>query len=267
MTAFEQAVALTATGDGTSSFVVRPEWSQGRSAFGGLIGAVAVRAAEGAVGRDRLVRSVAIDFAAPIAPGEAHVTTRVVREGRSLSHVEVRIAQGGQEAAVGFAVAGTARPSAAVSQPVASPPAPPPEAIRSFPYVEGLTPAFTQHFDFRWASERLPFSGSKRANLGGWIRLRDGGPIDAAGVAALVDAWPAPVLALLDRPAMASTVTWMIDLVQPPPPGGWPGDTFFRYEADADAVWDGYADARAHLWAPDGRLVATSTQLVAEFSA
>lgn len=264
---YEDALALTPTGATTATFQVTPDWAQGRAAFGGLVAGVAVRAAGALLPADRAIRSVMVDFVSPVGPGEAAVTVRVLREGRYLSHVEARVTQGGADAAIVVLAAGSRRASAIRW---ASPPAPeaaPPDASVALPFLPGVTPTFTQHFEYRWTSPRFPFSGADRANLGGWVRRRDHGPVDVAGVLALIDAWPAPILPLLTKPAAASSVTWMVDLVTEPPAGGWPGDAFFRFECDAIAAWDGYADIRGHLWAPDGRLVATSTQLVAEFSA
>ena len=102
--------------------------------------------------------------------------------------------------------------------------------------------------------------------VGGWIRIHDSGPLDAAGMLSLLDAWPAPILTLLHRQAPASTVTWMVNLLAAPPPEGWPELGWWRFHGSTVAAGDGYADITGRLWGPDGNLVATSRQLVAEFS-
>ena len=69
-------------------------------------------------------------------------------------------------------------------------------------------------------------------------------------------------------PTPASTVTWMVDIVGRLPevadtdaPGG-----YWWFEGDATAAADGYADVHGRIFDPSGRLVATSRQLVVEFS-
>ena len=71
------------------------------------------------------------------------------------------------------------------------------------------------------------------------------------------------VLPLLREPAPASTVTWMVDVVGPV--GGAP-DAWWRFEADTLAAGEGHASVEGRMWGADGRLVAVSRELVAEFS-
>jgi acyl-CoA hydrolase len=150
-----------------------------------------------------------------------------------------------------IAVAGASRPAG-----------PPPDELAPFPFVEGVTPTFTRNFEYRWIGP-VPFSGARVPEVSGWIRHRAISRVDAGAVLAMLDAWPLPVLSLLRAPAAASTVTWMVDLVGPiaPDPAGW-----WRYASSTEQAGDGYVDMRARLWGPDGVLVATSSQLGAEFA-
>lgn len=242
---------------------VPPDQAQGRAAFGGLLAGMGGRAVEALVGADRPLRGVVVDFVAPVVPGEVELAATVLREGRALTQVEVRVLQAGAPAVVALYAAGAVRPTRLA---VAGPPEPPAPAGDPvvLPYLEGITPAFTRHYEFAWLRGGFPFSGAAAPGLGGRIRPRDGRPVDAAGVLALLDAWPCPVLPLADRVVPASTVTWMANLVRPvpaAPPGAW-----WRFESEAVASDEGYVDVDARLWAPDGGLVATSRQLVVEFS-
>ena len=260
-----QALSLEGA-DGTHVGQVRPEWAQGRAAFGGLVAGQLVRALEKLVPSERSLRSVLIDFAAPAVVGPVTIHTKVLREGRALTHAEARMQQGETVCAVLVATYGAPRVS-----PVRVPGAPapalvPPEQITRMPYVEGFLPRFSEHFDFRWGSSHFPFSGSDRGNISGYVRHPSGGPVDAAGILALVDSWPPALLALLKRPAPASTVSWMVDIVGPLPASGTESDAFYRYEADTVAAGDGYGSCEARLWGPSGQLIAASRQFVVEFS-
>jgi acyl-CoA thioesterase len=141
---------------------------------------------------------------------------------------------------------------------------PPPDSRPVFPFLPGVTPNFTQHYDYRWTVDRLPFSGADRAHIQGWVRPRADAPVDDATLAALVDAWPSPVLSLADRPVPASTVTWHRNIVAPV--GEAPADAWWAWDAVVSASDHGYADMEGRLYDARGRLVAVSRQLMVEFS-
>jgi acyl-CoA thioesterase len=262
MSSFLDAMALTPDGD-TLVGQVGPDWAQGRAAFGGALAGLAVRAVGPRIASDRRLLSVLVDFVSPADVGPIRVDTRILRAGRALTHAEARLVQGDELRAV-VVLAYAADRATSVRWPgAAAPPAVTPEGLPAFPYIEGVTPAFTQQFEYRWATGNLPFSGGGPPRIGGWVRLAEPVPVDDAVVLALLDAWPAPVLPLMNAPAPASTVTWMVDIV-----GAIDGepDAWWRFAADTVAANGGHASVEARLWGSDGALVAVSRQLVAEFS-
>ncbi len=266
MSTFDEALSLTPADDAFSA-EVSPEWSQGRAAFGGLAVGLCLRAIERRVSPERSLRSALAQFVAAVEPGPARVEVTVRRVGKAVTQVESRVVQGDEPRCVVLASYGAARPSLIALASAPPPRHPPPDAVERFPYVEGAAPRFTQRFEYAWEPERFPFIGASRASLGGWIRHREPTRADAASLAALVDAWPAPVLPLLTAPAPASSVTWMLDVVATIPPGGFDAGRWWRFEAEADAAAGGYADVTGRLWSDEGALVATSRQLMVEFSA
>jgi acyl-CoA thioesterase len=251
---------------GTFRADVPPDQAQGRAAFGGFLAGLALRAMErvSEASEGRPLRSLLADFVAPVAPGPVEVSAVVLRAGRALTHVEARVRAGDGVAAVFIGAFGAARPTRLAWPAPDAPPLGDVDARPSLPFLEGVTPAFTQHFEYRWGHGFPPFTGATEARYGGWVRPRRGGPVDMAGILALVDAWPAPILSIADRVVPASTVTWMVDLFGVPvvAPGGW-----WRFESATVRSAEGYVDIDAKLWAPDGTPVATSRQAVVEFSA
>lgn len=257
---FDQAAAVRREG-GAFIGEVGAAWGQGRAAFGGLLSGMALRAMEDSLPPGRRLRSVLVDFLAPVGHGTTSIDVVALREGKALTHAEARISQGGVVCAVVVGAWAEDRVTAVFAPGAPPPPVPGPDETPAFPYIEGITPVFTQQFDYRWTGAGLPFSGSSDTRVGGWVRPAVPARVDAALILAMVDAWPAPVLALVRGHAPASTVTWKVDLVSTPRPSTW-----WRFEAALIAAEGGHASITGQLWDDAGRLVAVSSQLVAEFS-
>lgn len=238
------------------------DWAQGRAGFGGAVAAMGLAAWHRRGGGQRPLRSVMVDFVRPTAPGPVRLVVQLLGEGRSTRHASVRVEQDGACTATLTIVEGEGRASP-LRQPAPAA-APLAEDAVEFSYVEGMSPAFTRHFTYRMAPEAMPFANAARAGMDGVVRNNDGQPVDLPALLCLADAFPAPVLAMVGWPTPISTATWLFNIVDALPADGGPG--WWRYRSGAVAVGDGYADVDGWLWAPDGRLIATSRQLVAEFA-
>ncbi len=190
-------------GDGGWTAEVPAGWGQGRTTFGGLVGAYLAAATQAA--HDRSIHSVDVYFLEPVAPGPVVLRETGLREGQHVSHVETTLFADDRPAAVGrFLLAGD-EPGSFDAVPAAPLPEKALDDCVRMPYIEGVTPEFTQRMDIRYGEGEFPFSGSQRAVSGGFVR--NTGP--ARGVPALlthIDAWPPPVLALTRSAAAASTV-------------------------------------------------------------
>lgn len=259
------ATTLTPAGDSAFTAEIGEGWGQGRATFGGLLTAFALRAAESLVPDGRPVRSVLVDFVGPASEGPVRVEATLLRSGRALTQVEARVIQGDAPVAIVVAAYGASRQTAVRWPAAPGVEQPDRDGLMAFPYLPGITPVFTQHFDYRWATDRLPFTGADLPDIRGWVRERDGGPVDAAAVLAFIDSWPAPVLSMVAGPVPASTVTWMVDFVGTDALGA-SGDDWWFFHGTTVAAGDGYADIEGRLTTEDGRLVAVSRQLAAEFS-
>ena len=66
---------------------------QGRAGYGGLIGALALKAMRRYVPPARKVRSLLISFVGPVGPEEFSVQTGVLRSGKAVTHVEAKLVQ------------------------------------------------------------------------------------------------------------------------------------------------------------------------------
>ncbi|MBP9112188.1 MAG: thioesterase family protein [Polyangiaceae bacterium] len=253
--------------DSADALVVPPSWAQGRAAFGGLVAAYGIRACESLVPKDRPLRSLSVQFVGPLAPSlAASVTAQVLRAGKSMTSVHASIDQGGIVALITCAFGATRTTSLTLKS---TPPRsrPPFSEYMELPFVEGISPTFTKHFEFRLASpEEIPFTAAKIAQLGGQIRFREPTTIDAAAIAGLVDAWPAPFLSMFRSPAPASTVHWQMDILTDLTTSTYAPEGLWRFESDGVAAAGGYGSITSRLWDAEDRLVAVSNQMIAEFS-
>lgn len=268
MSSTAPATALQPLGDGRFAAALSPDWAQGRASFGGVVAAQAWAAVEAAAAAEgsapRPLRSFVMDFVRPTAPGPSTVVVEPLGAGRTMAHRAARVEQAGQVTAAFLFAEGAGRQSPLSVRPPGPPPLP--DDLLEFGYIEGLSPTFTQHFQYRTAPGCGPFAGSPEARMSGALRFTDGAPIDVGRLMCLLDAFPAPVLSMVEQPTPISTVTWMVNLLCAAPAGGWPGAGWWRFESTGSSVAEGYVDCSARIWSPEGALIATSHQLVAEFA-
>ncbi len=237
---------------------------QGRGSYGGLVAAGGLRALKGLCADDRVPRSVHTSFFGPVGEQPIEARGQVVRRGRFLTHARVDVMQGDGVAAQVTATFADGRDSGVAVDGPTRPQRPGPDGLVDMPYVEGLTPTFTQHFAYRWTEGTMPFSGGTEPRLGGWCRHRtDPGPDRHAAVLGVLDAWPAPVVPLMKRPGPASSVTWTTTFFDVP--AVFDPEQWWWLGSEALHARDGYAGTRALLYAPDGSLVASMEQLVVIF--
>jgi len=243
---------------------VPPGWSQGRATFGGLVAALALRALRERVPEGRRLRGLQTAFVGPVRPGEVAIRVRELRHGGSASQLQAELSQAGEVGCVVLASFGADRPSRLAVAPPPRPEAPPPESLPALAAPPGIVPEFTRHFDYRFVTRTLPYTGTGDGTLTGWCRFRRS-PEAASPehVVALVDCWPAPIVAVLAEPAPVSSLVWGLELVDSDPASQ--ADGWWLFHGATDAAHHGYAHWHAALWDPAGRLAALSRQTAAVF--
>lgn len=266
MTPLSKVLRLKPDGPEGLGFVteIPQDWTQGRTTFGGLLAAIAIRGLQ-SVSQGRPMRSFLMDCLAPTLPGELNIHVDVLRVGRSLLHARATLSQQGQTRALLLGTFGESRETKLKLDGVSAPKSDlPAEQLVRLPYIEGAMPAYTQHFDYRWTSQHGLFSGASEGKLSGFVRALDADRVDAAVIATLIDSFPPPVLTQLRAPAPAGTVTWMVRFTHARP--AIASNKFCRYESVTSSANGGHAGVDTKLWDNEGRLLADSHQLVVEFS-
>ena len=77
----------------TNRLQLTPDWMQGRAGYGGLVGALALKAMRSHVPPASTVRSLLISFVGPVGPEDFSIRTHVLRSGKAVTHVEAKLVQ------------------------------------------------------------------------------------------------------------------------------------------------------------------------------
>lgn len=250
----------------TGTAHVEEGWGQGRATYGGLVAGLLLSAIKATTdeGGTPPLRSMTVSFVAPVTAGSAGIEARVLRAGSRATQAEAHLVQEGQVGAAMLASFGGERESTVQVTPrVLMPDLPAPDGVEALPHIPGMTPDFFQHVELRLADGGWPYSGAHTSHMQGWMRFREAPPtFDEEHFVSLVDAWPPAVIQMLSTPAPASSLTWTLeilgDITAAP-------DTHWAYDVRTDHAAHGYAHTEAHVWRPDGSLVAISRQTVAVF--
>jgi acyl-CoA thioesterase len=260
ITPWTRLFAGARTQPGALSLPVSADWLQGRTVFGGVQAAVALRAMRTLV-PDVPLRTLQGTFLAPVPEGTVTAQARVLRAGKSATHVAAQITEGDNILATLVGVFGAPRSSVVSVQP--RQPAVPSGKPMDFPYIPGVMPAFTQHFKARWLRGQFPYTGDTATEHVVELALRDAGPATEGHVLAMADFIPPIALAHLKQPAFGSTLTWMIEFLADRFEGlaleGW------RVDIAMDTARDGYTGQSVMVWGPGGVPLAMSRQSMVVF--
>jgi acyl-CoA thioesterase len=230
--------------------------------FGGLVGALLFKAAYAHPRRKGEPVALTVNFCAPIAKGEMAITATPVRTNRSTQHWTMAMRQNGECVATGIAMFGK-RPETFAHRPADPPTATPFEQLPRMPWRGS---GWIERYDLRF-SEGEPFwmeptqkSSTARSTL--WIASDPPRPTDFVGLAAVTDIFFGRIIHVRQQMVPFGTVTLTsyfhateADLVTL-------GSAPVLGTADARVFDRGFHDQSAELWTLDGRLLATSHQLV-----
>jgi acyl-CoA thioesterase len=257
---FDEDIALRRVGEGTYEGEIRGGWWTPRGPLGGYVMALMLNGFQEVVGDpDRRPRSATMHFLRTPQQGPVTVRAAVERAGRTLTSVSGRLEQDGKLMGLALGAYSTSWESPLLDE-VPMPAVDPPEGrmttgSRSTPDI--APPPFVERTVFQRRFGPPLFSGADRAEVGGWLGMREERPLDALSVTVLADAWfPAPwsrLRALAPAPTIDLTIHFRAPLPIP--------DGLLLGRFRSPLVRDGFFVEDGELWAPDGTLVAQSRQL------
>lgn len=264
MHALDRDTALERIGPARYAARTSQAYSNFSGPFGGFTAAVLLRAVLDDERRQGVPVALTVNYCAAITEGAFGLAAREVRTGKSTQHWQVELTQGDTVAATASVVCGQRR--AVWSHHPAEPPhMPSPETLPAF---DGFKPGgWTSQYEMRfakgapdWAPRDENDIRSAHSKL--WMKDKPDRPLDYLSLACMSDAFVIRAFMARGKFTPVGTVTLTTffhgDETAMRAQGAHP----LLCTADAHLFADGFADQIAHLWGKDGRLLATSTQIV-----
>jgi acyl-CoA thioesterase len=263
MPSFSEIMDQAVLSDSSLSLNVGDDWLQGRTVYGGMQAAVAVKAMRILADPAAPLRSLQVTFIGPVGGGEVTAKATLLRQGKSTGHVQATISQEGTVRLIAIGIFAAGRESEAAQDPT-MPAIPVSRAdATAVTFVSGERPPFLQHFDSRIAEGAPLYSGSPQLTARMYARHRDEKTCSDEHLTCLADL-PPPVAAMqLTRPAPGSSMNWQLDFVRTP--AQLQGTEWYRMDADVAAAGKGYSWQNCSIWTEDGKLAMLSRQCMAVF--
>ncbi len=266
MTSFKE-IMIAAEISGSSVLVhVDETWMQGRTVYGGMQAAIAVKAMRvvlDAVACDAPLRSLQVTFIGPISAGAIEAKATILRKGRSATQVQASIFEDGSLRLMAIGIFGDSRSSEISDIPLASQCGKSLEESEEESFVAGLMPDFLQNFIVRPAELVRLFSGAKNPRGVSFARLREQDEVSEESLVAIADIAPPVAMAALKKFAPASSMNWQLEFVQTPKE--LLDNQWLRVDAEMIAGVSGYNWQNTNFWSEDGKLAMISRQCLAVF--
>ncbi len=257
---FRRAIAVEPLGSGRYGAELGPEWTVGPKAHGGLLLVLLVNAGLARLRTegpdpDPEPLAIAADFLRAPDPGPVEIGTEVLKTGRTVSVVSVRMSQGGRPMLAATLTAGRLPDDRPLFADLPDLPAEPPDdaldpAARETPF--GLA----RSCDLRHDPATMAFlqRGTAPPVMRGWARPRDE-PVDVLFALLAGDILPPVVFNLGGRFGWAPTVQ-LTALLRARPEPGW-----LRIESRAGVVGGSWFDEDVTVIDSAGRLICQARQL------
>ena len=262
---FDNALRLEALGDGRFRGQTSPAYWNMAGPFGGITGAVMLRAVLAHPERRGRPVALTVNFCGAVVEGPFEMAVSLMRDGKSTQHWNVEMRQEGRGVATtASAVTGAER--ATWSHRAVSPPQiPPPETLWPSP-TEGRMAWFGQ-YEMRFATGEFVMGGPRpeapRSGLSQlWVRDVPARPLDYPSLAALSDSFVVRLLLVRGDFPPVATVTLTTYFLADPAALARQGARPLLGQADSRAFQHGFHDQSAELWGDDGELLAVSHQVV-----
>lgn len=261
---FDTAIDLAPAGEHRFAGATSAAYANMVGPYGGVTSAVLLNAIQKHPARQGDPIALTVNFAGPLADGSFDVEARPVRTNRTTQHWALQLHQHERVATVGTAVFALRRDTWSADEAAAPRDMPPASALSRAPAGDSL--AWLQNYDMRFVEGEMPgaFDGQEQPHSYNrlWVRDEPPRPLDFASLAAICDCFfpriflrrrsftPVGTVSLTtffhaDRPALAAQA-----------------DRHVLGTARALTFRNGYFDQSGEIWSDEGRLLASTHQMV-----
>lgn len=259
---FEIATTLQPAGEGSWLAHTSDAYWNMVGPFGGLIAALMLKAAYADPRRQGEPVALTINFCAAVTKGEMRIAARPARTNRSTQHWTMEMFQAG-ECVVTATAMFAARPETFAHQVLTRPDA---IAFDELSRFRAPGSGWIERYDLRFAAGNVGWAGDaqdagqSRSLL--WIANDPPRPLDFVGLVALCDIFFGRIIHVRQQMVPFGTVSMTAYFHTTEADLAGQGEAPVLGHADARIFDRGFHDQSAELWGEDGRLLATSHQLV-----
>ncbi len=264
---FDDAVALTAVGDGRYTGATSPAYANMVGPFGGITAATVLNAVLHHPALLGEPLSLTVNFCAALADGSFHVTAQPVRTNRSTQHWAVAItqpdAEGHAETVVTASAVTAARRSTWSVDDEPMPKVPAPSEVK--PYLIPARVEWIQRYEMRPIEGPIPHtwdgsSSDSRSRL--WMRDAVPRSLDLCGLTSLADVFFPRVWLRRATRVPVGTVSMTVYFHTGSAQLADLGHGWVLGQARAQVFRNGFFDQTALLWSEAGHLLCSSHQVV-----
>jgi hypothetical protein len=230
--------------------------------FGGVIAATILRAAMDHPERQGEPLALTVNYAAPLADGGFEIKARPARTNRSTQHWIIELFQHDQTIITGTAIFAIRRKTWSSTE-VQFPSVP---SAKEVDRLEASRPTFVENYDIRiikGGSLSQPQTEDAADSVSiQWIRDEPRRPIDFLSLAAICDVFSPRIFVRRKQFVPVGTVSLTVYFHVDSAALIEHGDKEVLGHARALQFYDGFFDQTAEVWTPEGRLLATTSQIV-----
>jgi acyl-coenzyme A thioesterase PaaI-like protein len=258
----DRLMPLVTAGPGRWTTTAGAEWrNPGGALWGGYPIGLAVRVMQAEREAKGEPLSMTLTYVAALPAGELEIRTRRLRQGGSVGVWEVEVAPAGSdEAGVHAIVTMARRPRTPDFVFAAMPDAPDPEDLPTPQMPGGSTHFGALAFERRTGEGFPPTAGGNSRSLA-WVRPRQGG-WDKALLGMVTDNSAPRAFYALGPTVMTTTLSLTVYLHATAEEIAAAGTDYILVECEGRVGGGGASDERSSYWRRDGKLLATSEQLV-----
>lgn len=232
--------------------------------FGGFTAAVLLRSVLEDPRCQGVPVALTVNYCAAISEGPFEINCRETRTGRSTQHWSMELVQNGVIAATATAVFG-ARRDVWSHYPAVPPQIAPAETLP--PFKRESMRGWVNCYEMRFATGAPNFTANNPVDTGSalsllWMRDEPARALDYLSLACMSDAFIIRAFLVRNVFVPVGTVTLTTFFHGNAEAMSAQGSDPLICVADAQIFSDGFADQTAQLWGKNGRLLATSTQIV-----